>query len=503
MTPTKLPWAAHLPRHHDGDVLAQGTLPAAWGRNWRQQPAKQVIRDVDGTWHTGAMLDAATATMAGRLVGAGLVAGDRVIVSGASSAALVVAHCAALRAGLVVVPMNTAYQPREIAHIVQDSRPRAAIVDRAEVAAAIREADGTIVVVGTDIDLADGPVPQLDASDPGDDALIGYTSGTTGAPKGAVLTHANLLASAAAVQIAWRWTPNDRLVLCLPLFHAHGMGVGLHGTLLSGASAVLQDGFQPEAVFDAIADDSLCVTMFFGVPTMYTRLVDHLRVGELGRLRLCVSGSAPLSAELHVRMYERCGQHVLERYGMTETMMLVSNPYDSERRAGTVGIPLPGVHIRLAPGSGEIEVRGPNVFSGYLDRPDATAEAFTADGWFRTGDVGELDSAGYLRIVGRTKELIITGGYNVYPREIEDVLREHPQVRDVAVVGTPSAEWGETVTAFVVAENRAEFDTEAMLAFAATELARFKRPRIVHLLDELPRNAMGKVVRHALKPDHD
>jgi malonyl-CoA/methylmalonyl-CoA synthetase len=353
-----------------------------------------------------------------------------------------------------------------------------------------------VVVAGPDVALPDGDPPALDAAGPGDPALLPYTSGTTGTPKGALLSHGNLLASAEALLLAWRWTADDRLVLCLPLFHMHGLGVGLHGTLLAGAQAVLLSRFEPDAVLAACRD----ATMFFGVPTMYARLADAPDPTPLGGLRLCVSGSAPLAADLHARIAARTGQAVVERYGMTETVMLVSNPYDGERRPGTVGLPLPGVEVRLAEGSGEILVRGPNVFAGYWRRPDTAGVTFTADGWFRTGDVGEHDEAGYLRIVGRSKELIITGGYNVYPREVEDVLRSHPAVADAAVVGTPSAEWGEVVTAYVEVAAGGSVDPEALLAWAAGLLAPYKRPRLVHRVRALPRNALGKVVRDRLAP---
>lgn len=237
--------------------------------------------------------------------------------------------------------------------------------------------------------------------------------------------------------------------------------------------------------------------MFFGVPTMYHRLAQSPRVGELARLRLCVSGSAPLPAELHRSLAERGGQQVLERYGMTETLMLVSNPYDGERRPGSVGFPLPGVELRLSDdGEGEIQVRGANVFAGYWDRPQATAESLV-DGWFRTGDLASIDADGYVTILGRSKELIISGGLNVYPREVEEVLLSHPDVAEAAVVGTPSDEWGEVVTAFVVPAS--ERGTEqSLLAFAAEQLAPFKRPRRLHFVDSLPRNALGKVVKHEL-----
>jgi malonyl-CoA/methylmalonyl-CoA synthetase len=394
-----------------------------------------------------------------------------------------------------VVPANTAYRAREIAHIVGDARPKAALVDGDDRAGWVRAAGSETLVLGPGVDLPDHVPPPLDGPAPEDPALIGYTSGTTGSPKGAVLSHANLLAGSESVRLAWRWAAADRLVLALPLFHAHGLCVGLHGTLLAGASAVLLPGFEVDAVLDAAGGHE--ASMFFGVPTMYHRLAQSPRVSELARLRLCVSGSAPLPAELHRALAERGGQLVLERYGMTETLMLVSNPYDGERRPGSVGFPLPGVELRLSDGrEGEIQVRGANVFAGYWDRPQATAQSF-ADGWFRTGDLGGIDADGYVTILGRSKELIISGGLNVYPREVEEVLLSHPDVAEVAVVGTPSDEWGEVVTAFVVPAGE-QGTEESLLAFAAEQLAPFKRPRLLHFVDSLPRNALGKVVKHEL-----
>ncbi len=489
------PWSRHLPSGVDPgsvDLLARTSLPAAWATNWRTTPDRAVLRDIDGRWVTGAEMAARTEEVAGRLAAAGLAPGDRVVVSGSSSVALVVAHVACLRMGLVVVPVNSAYSEREIEVIVEDSRPRGALVDRTDMAGWLQELE-VGVVAGVEVDLPDGPVPVLDAVTSDDPALLPYTSGTTGRPKGALLSHGNLLASAEAILIAWRWTADDRLILCLPLFHMHGLGVGIHGTLLAGSSAILQDRFDVDSVLNESASGA---TMFFGVPTMYTRLAEAEGAERLANLRLCVSGSAPLSPEMHRRIEQTCGQRILERYGMTETVMLVSNPYDDERRAGAVGFPFPGVDLRLAADTGEIEVRGPNVFSGYFERPDATAESFTADGWFRTGDIGEVDADGYLSIVGRAKELIISGGYNVYPREIEDLLRTQPGVIDVAVVGTPSDEWGEVVTAFIEAPDG--FDVDSAVAAVADQLVAYKRPRIVYRVDALPRNAMGKVVRGEL-----
>ena len=473
------------------DLLDRGSLPNAWAEEWRAAPYERVLRDLDGTWLDGFDMLDRTARIAGRLHGAGLRAGDRVLVSGDTSVDFVLAHCAALRLGLVVVPTNSAYTEREIDVLLQVAQPRAAILERDELRAMM---PGDVITTGVDVGLPDAIVPELDAATVDDPALLPFTSGTTGVPKGALLSHGNLLASAEAVRRAWVWTPADTLILCLPLFHVHGLGVGIHGAFNAGGAVILQRGFDPEAVL-AAADEA---TMFFGVPTMYARLASADGLERLGKLRLCVSGSAPLSAELHERIRAASGQTILERYGMTETLMLTTNPYEGERRAGTVGMPFPGVELRLAQETNEIEVRGPNVFAGYLDRPEATAEAFTEDGWFRTGDIGALDDDGYLSIVGRAKELIITGGYNVYPREDEDVRRLHPAVRDAAVVGTPDDEWGEVVTAFVEADDT--FDADAVAAFAAEQLAPYKKPRVIHRVDALPRNALGKVQRDQLHP---
>jgi malonyl-CoA/methylmalonyl-CoA synthetase len=422
-----------------------------------------------------------------------------VVWSAASSIPALVAHVAALRAGLVVVPANVAYSERELAHIVIDARPAAAIVDRAEQADWVRQASaGAVQVVGTDVDLPDTDPGPLDEAGPDDPALICYTSGTTGAPKGAVLRHRNLLAASESVRLAWRWAPDDRLVHALPVFHAHGLCVGVYGTLLAGASAVLLPGFDPAAVAEVAQAEH--ASLFFGVPTMYHRMLASGLAPELGRTRLCVSGSAPLSPGLHAAVSEVIGSPVLERYGMTETLMNVSNPYAGDRRAGTVGFPLPGVEVELA-ADDEILVRGPNVFDGYWERPGATAESFTpaVDGgspWFRTGDLG-VDDDGYLVVRGRSQELIISGGFNVYPAEVEDVLAGHPRVAEVAVSGTPSEEWGEVVTAWVVADGVPPSAGE-LADFASETLASYKRPRVLHIVDQLPRNALGKVVRSQL-----
>lgn len=487
-------WAVHLPPGVQQPDLAEGgTLPGAFTKSWAAEPARPTLSTLDGERVTAAELEDRTGLAALRYAASGLVPGDRVLLSAANSVELVVAYVGALRAGLTVVPANPAYPPAELAALVATARPALAVVDD------LSRLGG--------VDLPCTPptlehLPRrgsglaLDTAAPADPALIIYTSGTTGRPKGAPLTHANLLASAHAVRLAWRWTPDDTLALSLPLFHMHGLGVGLHGTLVTGACAVLAP-FAPETVAAAIGRGA---SMFFGVPTMYHRIAQSPHLADLRGLRLAVSGSAPLPAELHTAVREGSGQVVLERYGMTETAMLVSNPYEGERRPGTVGFPLPGVELRLAPregGTAEIEVRGPNVIDGYLDNPEATAEAFTADGWFRTGDLGTLDPDGYLTITGRAKDLIITGGYNVYPREVEEVLLRHPGVADAAVVGLASQRWGETVAAFVVP---ADGGIDGLAEWCAQQLVDYKQPREWHVVAAIPRNALGKVMRHELRP---
>jgi malonyl-CoA/methylmalonyl-CoA synthetase len=495
-------WTVHLPpgvSPGEVDLAAGSTLPGAWTAAWAADPDREVLRTLDGDRLTAGELADRTATAAARYAAAGLAPGDQLLLSAGPSVDLVVAYVAALRYGLTVVPVNTAYTAPEVAGVAAEASPALAVLDDPGRGA------GLAAVTGPDLAGLPGPSGDapLDRAAPGAVALVIYTSGTTGRPKGAPLTHANLLASAHAVRIAWRWTPDDRLALCLPLFHVHGLGVGLHGTLTTGASALVMPRFEPAAVGAAIREHA--ATLFFGVPTMYHRIAASAHLADLRGLRLAVSGSAPLPADLHAAVAEGSGQRVLERYGMTETVMLVSNPYDGERRPGTVGYPLPGVSVRLAPREGgvhEIEVTGPNVITGYRDRPDADAAAFTPDGWFRTGDLGVLDDDGYLRISGRAKELIITGGYNVYPREVEEALRAHPGVADAAVVGAPSAEWGEAVVAFVVPAGAVDSTVlEAELdQWCADRLAPYKRPRAWRWTDAVPRNALGKILRHELTP---
>ena len=474
------------------DLLADRSLPRRWAASWAAEPRRPVLHA--GHWINAAELEERTAERARTLIALGAGPGRLVLLCASTPITVVEWHIGALRSGSVVIPVNPAYRAREIAHIVGDAEPAVAVVESDEHAAWIEAAAPALTVVRTASPPDVAEDAPLDSAEAGDPALLPYTSGTTGAPKGALLSHGNLLASVTGLRSAWRWTPDDRLVHALPLFHMHGLGVGLYGTLAAGASAVLLTGFDAASVLDAAgAHDA---TLLFGVPTMYGRLVDAPGAGRLARLRMLASGSAPLAPDLFRRIEAVSGQRVVERYGMTETMMNTSNPYAGERRPGSVGLPLPGVEVRLSGATGEVELRGPNVFAGYWRSDAATAGAFTADGWFRTGDLGQLDADGYLRIAGRAKELIITGGYNVYPREVEDALLELPGVREVAVVGRPSDEWGETVAAFVVGDA----DEDASRAHCAERLASYKRPRRIVYVDVLPRNALGKVLRGEL-PD--
>jgi malonyl-CoA/methylmalonyl-CoA synthetase len=518
------PWREHLPVGSDlqvEDLTARRSLPRAWAQTWARDPGAPLLFDASAEagsgsrsgqgagggsgWCRAGELDEITRARAEDLGRVGLGRGDRILWSTASSLPAVTANIAALRAGLVVVPVNAAYTERELAHVLGDVRPAAAIVDDpARGAVVARAARGEIVVLSPDLEIiagaprvaGDGELPAtvLDAAQPEDAALVAYTSGTTGAPKGAVLTHGNLLANSSSIAATWRWDAQDRLVHALPIFHGHGLCVALYTSLLTGSSVVLVPRFDVDAVLDACTRHR--ATLFFGVPTMYHRLASSSRVGELGRLRLAVSGSAPLSAELHRSIAASAGIQVLERYGMTETLMTLSNPYDGERRPGTVGFPFPGVDARVD-GDGALSVRGPTVFSGYWERPAATQDSFD-DGWFRTGDLGVVED-GYVRLLGRSTDLIISGGYNVYPAEVEDVLLGFPSVAEVAVTGAPSEEWGEVVTAWVVSDGASAPDADALLAYASQHLAPYKRPRRVRFVDALPRNSMGKVRRSELR----
>jgi malonyl-CoA/methylmalonyl-CoA synthetase len=476
------------------------TITRGWVEHWRAAPERVVLVDAaTGSALTGADVVARTASIAARLASGGVLPGDRVLLSCAPSVETVLAYVAVLRLGAAVVPANTAYTAGELTHIVTDVRPVLAIVEDPARLAGLPLGTHDLTLATVEPREASG-WRALDAEPDDALAMVAYTSGTTGRPKGAMLSRGNLRSGAEALVEAWRWTPDDRLVHALPMFHMHGLGAAINGSFAAGASMVVLPRFDADAVVAAI--DAHAATMFFGVPTMYARLRDAGRLSDLAHLRLLVSGSAPLDPVLFHTVTEQVGQAPVERYGMTETVMLCSNPVDAERRAGSVGLPLPGVQVRLGEG-GAVEVLGPNVFGGYWERPDADAAAFTDDGWFRTGDIGERDPDGYLRLVGRASDLIITGGYNVYPREVEDAILEHTDVVDAAVVGLPDDTWGETVAAWVVLREGASYGADelaaALAAHVESRLAAYKRPRRWTATGQLPRNAMGKVRRDVLR----
>ncbi len=464
--------------------------------------------------------DAATlaARWASRLRAAGVERGDRVALFLENSPAFVTAYLGAHLIGAIVVLVNTLYRQTELRHILSDSEAKVVIAGDQAHADLVYQADapGAVIFASEVVLEGAGDMPDwTHAPAPTDLALIGYTSGTTGRSKGAMLTHANLMANSAAVTRAWRWTARDRLLLTLPLFHIHGLGVGLNGTLFAAGAVDLRRGFDATDVLDTLERGE--TTMFFGVPTMYTRLVAEARrrrsEGKSVRvdgMRLFVSGSAPLSPQTFAEFEELFGHRILERYGMTETIMNLTNPCDGERRPGTVGMPFPGQEARvvdvrtrqpLPDGEiGEIQVRGPNVFAGYWRNPQATAEAFDADGWFNTGDLGWRSADGYFTITGRARELIISGGYNIYPREVEEVLLDHPAVAEVAVVGLPDAEFGEQVVAVVVpAMQTTDGLEQELIDWCRARLASYKKPRRVVFAASLPRNALGKVQKHVVQ----
>lgn len=446
----------------------------------------------------------------------GLKAGDRVAVQVDKSPEALALYAACAQAGLVFLPLNTAYTVEELTYFIENSGASLVVCDNQSEEAMSAVADKLGAQLET-LD-ADGsgslteqartmPLSFATADRDGDDlAAFLYTSGTTGRSKGAMLTQNNLLSNAQTLVKEWQFVPNDVLLHALPIFHTHGLFVATNVTLAAGCSMVFMPKFD---LGEVIARLPFATTMM-GVPTFYTRLLaDDRFTRELtSEMRLFVSGSAPLLAETHVQFEERTGHRILERYGMTETNMNTSNPYDGDRRAGTVGLPLPGVEVRicdsegnsLAQGEiGEIEVRGPNVFKGYWQMPEKTAAELRESGFFITGDLGQIDEDGYVSIVGRNKDLIISGGYNIYPKEIELLLDDQPGVQESAVVGVPHPDFGETVLGIVVPLPGETPDLAAIGAAVKESLARFKHPREIVVLDELPRNTMGKVQKNILR----
>ncbi len=492
--------------------MTNHNLYAQLAAQFPKDGAACAIETLAGQYYSFSDLERASAKIANLFHHQGLKAGDRVAVQVEKSPEAVLLYLAVLRAGLVFVPLNTAYKQDELRYFVGNASPTAIVCSPSNLGW-IKTVAGELNVkcvwtLGQTRDgslLADAAAcahKHRVVSRTGQDlAAILYTSGTTGRSKGAMLTHDNLYSNAACLKTFWGWRRNDVLLHVLPIFHVHGLFVALHSALLGGSKMLWLDKFDPETVVKLLPR----ATVFMGVPTLYVRLLDTVAFTSKAarNMRLFVSGSAPLLKETFDQFEQRIGKRILERYGMSETLMLTSNPYEGERLAGTVGLPLPGLQLRVSAsgdeGIGGIEVKGLSVFSGYWQMPEKTAEEFTADGYFKTGDVGTISKAGYVTIVGRSKDLIITGGFNVYPKEIEAILDEMPGIAESAVIGIAHRDFGEAVTAVVVARQGVTLSEDAIIAELKAKMANFKVPKRVHVVNELPRNAMGKVQKNELR----
>ena len=489
-----------------------------------------------GLFYSWRDLERATAMMANLLASLGLPTGARIAVQVEKSVEAAMLYLATLRAGYVFLPLNTAYQSAEIEYFIGNAEPAVVVCSPANFGwvskIAFKAGTQSVFTLGDDrsgsllaraarcSDKHDIAFRQAD-----DLAAILYTSGTTGRSKGAMLTHGNMLSNARVLKDYWGWKPDDVLIHALPIFHVHGLFVALHGALINGSKMIWFGKFDPKLVLQKMPQ----ATVFMGVPTLYVRLLAEggLTRDAVKNMRLFVAGSAPLLIETFTAWQERTGHAILERYGMSETAMLTSNPYSqdarfphpqdasksgqSERRGGTVGFPLPGVSLRVQDDDGKamatgeiggIQVKGPNIFKGYWRMPEKTLEEFTPDGYFKTGDVGKIDERGYVMIVGRSKDLIISGGYNVYPAEIEGYINDMPGVAESALIGVPHPDFGEVGVALVVAKPGASLRPEQIIASLKAKLANFKIPKRCVLVDELPRNTMGKVQKNLLRAQH-
>ena len=489
-----------------------GNLYSQFERRFAGEAGRVAIRHAaSGEILTYGELAAGSARYANALAILGVEPGDRVTVQVEKSIANVLLYLAVLKAGAVYQPLNTAYTETEVDYFVGDAQPKLIVCDpaRQQSMRTLADRHGVNAVVNLDgqgqgslADLAARMDDRHDTAERGSDDLAGllYTSGTTGRSKGAMITHGNLASNAETLVKLWQFQPDDVLLHTLPIFHVHGLYVALNTTFLNGSTILWFDRFDAAAVTAALPQ----ATLMMGVPTFYTRLLAQADFGRAAcsNMRLFISGSAPLLAETHAAFEARTGHVILERYGMTETGMITSNPCDGARIAGTVGFALPGVSVRIAGQQpGVIEVKGPNVFKGYWRMPDKTAEDFTADGHFITGDVGSMDAEGRVTIVGRAKDLIISGGFNVYPKEIEEAIDALPGVIESAVIGVPHPDFGEGVVAVVAARSPLPPESE-IIATLAAQLARFKVPKRIFTVAELPRNAMGKVQKAELRRLH-
>lgn len=485
--------------------------------NFPQDGSACCIETHDGLYYSWNDLERAVAKLANLLRGLKLPDDARIAVQVEKSPEALMLYLATLRAGYVYLPLNTAYRAAEIEYFIGNAEPAVVVcslsnfgwVSQIAFKSGVKhvytlgeQRDGTLLTRAA----LQSSLFETVQRNKDDLAAILYTSGTTGRSKGAMLTHDNLASNALVLKDYWRWQAGDVLLHALPLFHVHGLFVASHGALLNGSKMIFLPRFDAQEVLRHLPRASV----FMGVPTYYVRLLAEPGLDQqvCKDVRLFVSGSAPLLADTFQAFSARTGHVILERYGMSETTMLVSNPYEGERRAGTVGFPLPGVAVRVVAGDGrpclpgeigDIQVQGPNVFKGYWRMPEKTAEEFTADGYFKTGDVGRFDDDGYLAIVGRSKDLIISGGYNVYPKEIEALIDEMEGVVESAVIGVPHPDFGEAVTAVVVMRTGSRGDEAAMIGQLKARIANFKVPKRMHFIDELPRNTMGKVQKNLLR----
>lgn len=508
------------------------TLRAAFPANPDQVAVESIDAEGHSLYYTWADLDHGSARLANLLHALALPEGSRIAVQVEKSVEALMLYLATLRAGHVFLPLNTAYQSAEIEYFIDNAEPAVVVCAPGNFGwvskIAFKAGVGHVYTLGTDrsgslLERAahHGDEQQPVARGADDLAAILYTSGTTGRSKGAMLTHGNLLSNARVLKDYWGWRGpeqgGDVLIHALPIFHVHGLFVAIHAALLNGSPMIWFARFEPGAVIERMKD----ATVFMGVPTLYVRMLADARLDRAAaaRMRLFISGSAPLLIETFREWQQRTGHTILERYGMSETIMLTSNPYapdarfggQDERRGGTVGFALPGVGLRVVGDDGQpmpageignIQVQGPNVFKGYWRMPEKTAEEFTPDGWFKTGDVGRIDERGYVTIVGRSKDLIISGGYNVYPAEVEGYINELPGVAESALVGVPHPDFGEVGVAVVVPRPGAQLDGDAIIARLKAQLANFKIPKRCFIASELPRNTMGKVQKNLLREQY-
>jgi len=497
--------------------MSNDNLYALFRQRFPADEAARFLETPDGRSLRYAQVDQQTGRLLGVLQANGVGKGDRVVVQVEKSIEAVLLYLACLRAGAIYIPLNTAYTPSEVAYFLDNATPklfvctpdrRAALEDTASAAGVSAllslgvQGDGELMAAAADA-LTSDEIVEVGGRDL---AAILYTSGTTGRSKGAMLSHGNLASNAQVLHDYWHWQPDDVLLHALPIFHVHGLFVALHCALLGGSRVIFLPRFAADDMLARLPD----ATVMMGVPTFYTRLLDHRGFDRHAcrNMRLFISGSAPLLAETHRDFEARTGHRILERYGMTEAGMITSNPYDGERIAGTVGYPLPGVRARVADEQGRelprgepgvLEIQGPNVFQGYWEMPEKTAEEFRSDGWFITGDIAVMADDDRVSIVGRAKDLIISGGFNVYPKEVETQIDLLPGIRESAVVGLPHPDFGEGVAAVVVPDGDAGLNEAGVIAALGDRLARFKQPKRVFFVEELPRNTMGKVQKNTLR----